>query len=193
MRPVTAESIRSRQTGHVGSSYTASGTRLAPSRRRASENESKVSMLTERTRTTWQVSGCISVMRLCVLDVVQAHLHRIESLPIVHFRELGGEGGCPEFKQDDRAIRRRVPDTRHKNLISKKADDNDSHRIIRSSEMPSLAGETKAKKSDGVIQAGTARTARINPWPSEAAVEADNEDSSSAASALGSAVVVRSR
>lgn len=51
-RPVTAESIRSRQTGQVGSSYTASGPRSTPSRSSNSETESGVSMLTERTRTT---------------------------------------------------------------------------------------------------------------------------------------------
>jgi hypothetical protein len=50
MRPVTAESIRSRQTGHVGSSYTAPDT--DPRRANADETESSVSIMTDETETT---------------------------------------------------------------------------------------------------------------------------------------------
>ncbi len=44
-RPVTAASMRSRQTGHVGSSNT--GAPAEPSRDRAKDTESSASMLTD--------------------------------------------------------------------------------------------------------------------------------------------------
>lgn len=43
--PVTAESMRSRQTGHVGNSKT--GARAEPSRDSAKDTESSASMLTD--------------------------------------------------------------------------------------------------------------------------------------------------
>ena len=52
--PVTAESMRSRQTGQVGSSYMLFGD---ASRDRLCEKASSMSMTTERTCTTWQISG----------------------------------------------------------------------------------------------------------------------------------------
>jgi len=55
MRPVTAESIRSRQTGQVGSSYIlfCGGMNGAM----PCETVSSVSIITERMRTTLQSSG----------------------------------------------------------------------------------------------------------------------------------------
>jgi len=51
INPVTAESIRSRQTGQVGSSC-----RTCVDARRDNAGSS-ASMVTERTRTTWHISG----------------------------------------------------------------------------------------------------------------------------------------
>jgi hypothetical protein len=53
MRPVTAESMRSRQTGHVGNSYMDPGPDVCvePMRAIACEAVSDASIMTDRTRT----------------------------------------------------------------------------------------------------------------------------------------------
>ena len=53
MRPVTAESILSRQTGQVGNSYAE-----VVEVENGDANVSSVSTLMDETRTTWHVSGC---------------------------------------------------------------------------------------------------------------------------------------
>ena len=55
MRPVTAESILSKHTGQVGSSYIFAC--AGPRREIVCESVSSTSIITDRTCTTWQISG----------------------------------------------------------------------------------------------------------------------------------------
>jgi hypothetical protein len=79
INPVTAESMRSRQTGQVGSSYRA----WVDARR--DNAGSSASMVTDRTRTTWHISGYSTVKIMKRAVAKQTDLHGIERFSIVCF------------------------------------------------------------------------------------------------------------
>ncbi len=91
-----------------------------------------------------------------------ANLHGIELLAIVCLYKLGGVGCIAEFHDDYRPVRCGIPgDLTFKNMIAHAVKGCEAYLIIRKCAMPSAAGATKAKKSEGVINDGTASTASV--------------------------------
>ena len=127
IRPVTAESIRSRQTGHVGNSYvdpTCSACDLVVAKAR----ESSVSIFTLDTLTTWHVSGSML----------------LNGFPLYASANSAASARLGKFTTTIERLGR-------------------ESRIMRRCSIDSAAGATKARKSEGVIHDGTARTASMTP------------------------------